>query len=185
MRKTKEEISKMTNEKRNGKKTADSLVMDELLEMGLSYGQIGTHYLHDSIVYSISMDMKNFSGVLYFCKAIKDRVCRKHNENGYRYNVYIERAIESAFRTGNIDYIMETFKNSCSSDEMVVSKNTFIMTVRQKIMRVLQERESYNATQLRIIIQGEVEKITDISALEGICKIVLALRGTIGYMGME
>lgn len=175
MGRTKEKILELTREKEDSIRMADKIVMDELLEMGFNYNHIGTHYLHDSIVCSLFMDSYKYGGNYVFCLKIRDKMCRKYKVNGNTYSVDVYHSIESAFRNGNIDYIMETFKNSCDKDKMVVGKNTFIMTVRRKLIRILKEQENYNATQLRLIIQGSVEKITDYNLLRGICDIVLSV----------
>lgn len=41
-------------------------------------------------------------------------------------------------------------------------------------MEELAAQEKHNATQLRLIIQGSVERITDCNLLKGICDIVLS-----------
>lgn len=175
MRYTKEEMSKMTREKENNKKTVDRLVMDELLEMGFSYNSIGTHYLHDSIAFSSKMYLEDFANVSNFCQSIGAKVCKKYNVGAYQYANNIEAAIERAFEFGNINYLLETFKCSYDKEKMKVTKNVFIMTVRRKIMDALAEQESHNATQLRLIIQGSVEGITDCNLLKSICDIVLSV----------
>ncbi len=175
MKRTKEEKEKMAQEKINSPRTADRLVADELLEMGFSYNFIGTHYLHDSIVHAASLKLEDFENVNEFCRIISRRVCRKYNVGSYRYGTEIADAIERAFTVGNINYLLETFKSSYDQDKMKVTKNAFIMTVRKKIMEELEAEQSFSATQFRLIIQGTVEKITDISVLEGMCKIVLSL----------
>lgn len=175
MRFTKEEMSKMTKEKENSKKTVDRLVMDELLEMGFSYNSIGTHYLHDSIAFSTQMRLEDFTKVSIFCQSISARVCRKYRIGSYQYGVNIDRSIEKAFEVGNVNYLLETFKGSYNGEKMKVTKNTFIMTVRRKIMEALAAQENHNATQLRLIIQGSVEEITDCALLKGICDIVLSV----------
>lgn len=173
MARTKEELSEMTREKENSKKTVDRLVMDELLEMGFSYNSIGTHYLHDSIVVSTQMRLEDFMKVSNFCQMIGTKVCKKYKIGTYQYANNIEVAIERAFEVGNVNYLLETFKCSYDEKRMKVTKNVFIMTVRRKIMELLAAQETHNATQLRLIIQGSVEGITDCNLLKGICDIVL------------
>lgn len=149
--------------------------MDELLEMGFSYNSIGTHYLHDSIVASTKMRLEDYTNVNSFCKAIGNRICRKYGVGAYQYGSNIEQSIERAFEVGNINYLLETFKGSYDSEKMKVTKNVFIMTVRRKIIESLELQEVHNATQLRLIIQGSVEGITDCNLLKGICDIVLSV----------
>lgn len=168
-------MSEMTKEKQNSKKTADRLVMDELLEMGFSYNSIGTHYLHDSIIASIQMRLEDFMKVSNFCQMIATKVCEKYKVGAYQYANNIEVAIERAFETGNINYLLETFKSSYDKEKMKVTKNVFIMTVRRKIMESLAAQETHDATRLRLIIQGSVEGITDYNLLKGICDIVLSV----------
>lgn len=175
MKRTKEKMSEMTKEKQNSKKTVDRLVMDELLEMGFSYNHIGTHYLHDSIVYAVSLKVEDFDGINDFCREISRKVSRKYNVNSNNhYCVEITAAINRAFAVGNINYLLETFKGSYDADKMKVTKNAFIMTVRRKIVEALEVQDTHNATQLRLIIQGSVEGITDYKLLKGICDIVLS-----------
>lgn len=176
MARTKEEMSEMTFKKQNSPKTVDRLVMDELLEMGFSYNSIGTHYLHDSITESTKMLLEDYTNVNSFCKAIGNRICQKYKVGAYQYGANIELAIERAFEVGNFNYLKETFKSSYDSDKMKVTKNTFIMTVRRKIMDALDSQEVHNTTQLRLIIQGSVEGITDYNFLKGICDIILSAR---------
>lgn len=175
MARTKEKLSEMTREKEQSQKTADRLVMDELLEMGFSYNSTGTHYLHESIVESMKMRLEDFSNVSAFCKAISLRICRKYKVGSYQYGANVKEAIERAFEVGNINYLLETFKSSYNEERMKVTKNVFIMTVRRKIMDALAAQETHNATQLRLIIQGSVEGITDCNLLKGICDIVLSV----------
>lgn len=175
MKFTKEEMSEMTRRKESSSKTVDRLVMDELLEMGFSYNSIGTHYLHDSIVISTQLRLEEFAKVSNFCQSIGTSVCRKYGVGCYQYANNIESSIERAFETGNISYLLETFRSSYDKDKMKVNKNTFIMTVRRKIMEALEKQNFYNATQLRLIIQGSVEGITDCNLLKGICDIVISV----------
>lgn len=177
MKRTIEEMSAMTNKKQNSKKTVDRLVMDELLEMGFCYNQIGTHYLHESIVISMQMRLEDFTKVSNFCQSIGTRVCKKYGIGIYQYANNIEAAIERAFSFGNINYLLDTFKSSYNKDKMKVNKNAFIMTVRQNILEALEKQKSYNATQLRIIIQGELENIIDVPILESMYNIVISLKG--------
>lgn len=181
MRRTKEEMLEMTREKQNSKKTADRLVMDELLEMGFSYNQIGTHYLHESIVASTKIRLEDFRDVNMFCQYIGNAVRKKYNIGLYQYSTNIECSISRAFDVGNINYLLETFKSSYDKDKMKVNKNVFIMTVRKNIMEALEEQDFYDITQLRLIIQGSVERITDYAFLKGMCDIVLStsVKGTV------
>lgn len=175
MKRTLEKMSEMTMEKQNSKKTVDRLVMEEFLEMGFSYNSIGTHYLHDSVVLSTQICLEDFANVSNFCQSIGVKVCKKYKVGAYQYANNIESAIERAFEVGNINYLLETFKGSYDKDKMKVTKNVFIMTVRRKIMESLATQETHNATQLRLIIQGSVERITDCNLLKGICDIVLSV----------
>ena len=173
MRFTKEEMYAMEETKQKSRKTADMLVMDELLEMGFSYGKIGTHYLHDSIVISTKFHTEDFNDINEFCHRIGKMVCKKYNVGMYQYSANIERSIESAFENGNTNYLINTFKGSYNKERMKVTKNVFVMTVRRKIMESLKEQDFQNITQLRLIIQGSLEGITDYELLKGICDIVL------------
>lgn len=175
---TKEKKLEMTMEKRNSKKTVDHLVMDELLEMGFSYNIIGTHYLHESIVISTKMCFEDFANVGNFCQSIGVKIREKYGVGLYRYANGIEAAIERAFEIGNINYLLQVFKESCNKEKMKVTKNAFIMTVRRKVMDALEEQEPINTTQLRLIIQEKVDGITDYTLLKGICDIVSSFNNT-------
>lgn len=177
MKRTKEEMSEMTRDKENSKKTADKLVMDELLEMGFSYKYIGTHLLHDSIILSTKMRLEDYEDVNGFCADIASAVRKKYSVDRTQYTNNIRFSIENALTCGNIDYILDIFKNSYDKDRMVINKNAFIMTIRRKLIPTLAKEESYNANQLRLIIQGGVEEITDYNLLKGICDIVLSVGG--------
>lgn len=179
MRKTNEELRKMEEEKLSSIAKTDKMVSKELLKMGFSYNQMGTHYLHESIVIAASLKLENFSSVDELCLAIGKKICRKYGIRNDHYSSSVSHSIEKAFEVGNIDYLLDTFKSSYDRDKMKVVKNTFIMTVRKKIMEEMEEEQEYSANQLRVIIQGTVEKIRDISVLEGLCKIVLFMENGI------
>lgn len=175
MRKSNIEKSIMTEEKLNSKKTADRLVMDELLEMGFSYSSIGTHYLHDIIVASTQFKLEDFENVTKFCEKAAKIVCKKYNIKEMYCYKSITYSINKAFEDGNIEYLLNTFKGSYDKDRMNVSKNEFIMVVRPKIIAALEEQETKSNTHLRSVIQGTVEKITDYALLKSISDIVLSL----------
>lgn len=137
---------------------------------------MGTDYLHDSIVQSTKMSLEDFKNVSEFCLRIAKVVCRKYNTRIDHYGMEVAAAIERAFQVGNINYLLDIFKNSYDRDKMKVTKNAFIMTVRKKIVEELELQNSYNETQLRIIIQGELEGINDIRILQGMHDIVLSLQ---------
>lgn len=104
-------------------------------------------------------------------------VIKKYGIGMNKYCVAIEDAIERAFIGGNINYLLETFRSSYDKDRMKVPKNTFIMTMRKKIMDASKEQDIHNATQIRLIIQGSVEGITDYALLKGLCDIILSFNG--------
>ena len=171
------DMEDLTKEKLNSPRTVDRLVADELLEMGFSYSFMGTHYLHDSIVFSTFLKLEDFKCVNSFYHRVNELVQKK-----YKVNVTvaaIAKAIEQAFIDGNINYLLDTFKGSYDKDRMMVSNKVFIMTVRKKIMEELEAGQSYNATQLRLIIQGTVENITDVTLLQALCNIVVSMEGRV------
>ena len=150
MRRTICNMEDLTQEKINSPRTVDGLVADELLEMGFSYSFMGTHYLHDSIVFSTFLKLEDFKCVNSFCHRVNELVRKKYNVDIV--SSAIAKAIEQAFDFGNINYLLDTFKGSYDKDRMMVSNKVFIMTVRKKIMEALEAQQSYNATQLRLII---------------------------------
>ncbi len=177
MRMSYSEVVELANEKANSKKLVEKLVMDELLKMGFSYNHTGTHYLHDSIVYSTSLKLEDFKDVNSLCRRVSAMVREKYKIGADHYCGSVLASIMRAFDVGNINYLLETFKSSYDYDKMSVGKNTFIMTVRKKIMEALEVQQSYNATQLRLIIQGTVENITDVTLLQALCNIVVSMEG--------
>lgn len=179
MFRTKSEMGSLTNKKLNSAKATDKIVSDELLKMGFSYAYIGTHYLHDSIVYAVAMRFESFSNVKTFCVEISEKVSFKYGVTVNQYNTECASAISKAFVDGNIDYILDIFKESYDRDRMSVTKKQFIMTLRNKILSETEEQRSYNTNQLRLIIQGTVERITDDRLLEGLCNIVLSMEGQV------
>lgn len=177
MRRTICNMEDLTQEKINSPRTVDRLVADELLEMGFSYSFMGTHYLHDSIVFSTSLKLEDFKCVNSFCHRVNELVRKKYNVDIV--SPAVAAAIDRAFREGNINYLLDTFKGSYDKDRMMVSNKVFIMTVRKKIMEALEAQQSYNATQLRLIIQGTVENITDVTLLQALCNIVVSMEGRV------
>lgn len=177
MSRTIQEKQRLTNDKMNSAKLTDRLVADELLKMGFSYNSIGTHYLHDSIVYSASLRLEDFNDVNEFCRKVGAVVRGKYNVGGYQYSGNITQAIERAFVVGNIEYLMETFKSSYDRDKDKVTKNAFIMTVRKKIMNDIEVQQPFDIVQLRTLIKDTAEKITDSALLKSICDIMLSLNG--------
>ena len=177
MNKTKEEMSEMAEKKTNSKRTVDRLVADELLKMGFSYSYMGTHYLHDSIVYAVEKKLEYYTNIRTFCNEITNKVSTKYGVTPYQCSTECVSAINKAFVDGNIDYILEVFKESYNRDKMTVGRIPFIMTLRNKILSETEEQRNYNVTQLRIIIQGELEGVSDVPVLEGIWNILLSLKG--------
>ena len=175
MRLSNEYIENLTKDKINSSRAVDKLVTDELLKMGFSYKIIGTHYLHDSIVYSTSLKLEDFKTVGLFCREIEKEIKKKYNIKYMCYYKAIESSIERAFEVGNINYLLETFKSVYDSEKMKVTKNEFIMVMRKKVIEDLEEQQPYNTTQLRLIIQGIVENITDITLLQALCNIVASV----------
>lgn len=179
MGKTGEELRRMEKEKISSTAKPDKMVLKELLKMGFSYNQMGTHYLHESIVMAVSLKLENFSSVDEFCLSIGKKICRKYGIRNDHYSSSISHSIEKAFEVGDVDYLLDTFKSSYDKEKMKVVKNAFIMTIRKKMLEEMEEDQEYNANQLRVIIQGTVENIRDISVLEGLCKIVLFMENGI------
>lgn len=174
---TLKEMENLTQEKINSQRTVDRLVADELLEMGFSYNHTGTHYLHDSIVFSTSLRLEDFENASELCRKVGVMVRKKYNICLDHYCGSIHSSIVRAFEVGNINYLLEVFKSSYDYDKMCVTKNVFIMTIRQKIMEALKLQQSYNDDYLRRIIQDTIENITDVKLLEALCKVVTSMSG--------
>lgn len=180
---TKEEINKLTAEKMGGANPAERMITDELLKMGFSYSFMGTHYLHDSIAFSVSGNsgrLENFTSVSTFCGNIGDMVCKKYKTSFQNYCSAVTNAIDSAFLGGDINYILDVLKGSCDCERMTATRKQIIMNVRQKILNEMETEQEYSVAQLRLIIQGGVNEITDYALLKSISNIVMCFSGGAG-----
>lgn len=179
MSRTKSEMEIMTVSKTNSKNAKEKMVSDELLKMGFSYSYIGTHYLHDSIFYAIRMNLEAYANVRTFCGEIGNKVSQKYGVSYRQYCIESAKAIEKAFTDGNVDYMLEVFKGAYNRERMTVLKTQFIMVLRNKLLNEMEEQRGYTTSQLRLIIQGTVDRITDERLLEGLCNIVLSMEGQV------
>ncbi len=168
----KERIDNFTLEKMNGKRKADRLVSDELLNMGFCYGYIGTHYLHDVIVWEIQHKLEDFEGARdFYLRGVKS-VMEKYSIGDYQCKNDITESIERAFAFGDINYLLEVFKGSYDYDKMKVASRVFTMTVRNKILMGVEEEQSYDERKLKRIIHKSIDDIADMAVLYGIKNIM-------------
>lgn len=104
-------------------------------------------------------------------------VTNKHGVKRETAITQMRYSIECAFAYGNTDYLLETFKGTYDYGKGRVSNTTFIMTTAEKIKQDMAAGQCFNTTQLRILIQGEIENITDAITLGNLYGIVHALEG--------
>lgn len=171
--KQKKELAAKTFNKMN---SVEKMVNDELLEMGFSYTYTGTYYLRDAIIFAIKEKPGQSQTATDLAARVGEAVARKYKVKS-RSEVFmsISAAIIDAFTRGNIDYLLDVFKKSYDYDKGKVSNVAFIITVAEKIKQEIAAEQKFNITQLRILIQGEVENITDHAILESLYGIIHAL----------
>lgn len=172
-----EKILEMEQEKPNSANKIDRMVMDELLKMGFSYKRTGTNQLHDAIAFVVKSDPKSFLSTADAIRAAYRCLARKYGGKKESHQTHISNAIGAAFDVGNIDYLLDVFKNSLDPNTGRVNGSTFIMTVSRRILiRMEEENQLIDADRLRESIQESISKITSTSALASLCGIALALR---------
>lgn len=173
-----EKILEMEKEKLNSTNKIDRMVMDELLKMGFSYKRTGTNQLHDAIAFVVKSDPKSFLSTADAIRAAYRYLARKYGGKKESHQTHISNAIGAAFDVGNIDYLLDVFKNSLDPNTGRVNGSVFIMTVSRRILiRMEEEIQLIDANRLRESIQESISKITSTSALASLCGIALALRG--------
>lgn len=155
----------------------EKMVSDELLQMGFSYQHTGTYYLKDAIVFAIKEKPAQYQTSRELTGRINSMVANKHDVTRETVIGQMRYAIEYAFAYGNIDYLLDVVKGTYDYKNNRVRNATFIMTVAEKIKQDMAEKQHLNATQLRILIQGEVENITDVITLGNLYGIVQSLEG--------
>lgn len=159
----------------NNMNRLEKIVSDELLYMGFSYKYTGTYYLRDAIIFAAKEKPGQYQTSRELIGRINAMVANKHGIKRETAIMQMRLAIESAFTFGNIDYLLDVFKGTYDYDRGKVDNATFIMTVAEKIKQDAEEKQIFNATQFRILIQYEVENIKDPITLESLYRIVLAL----------
>lgn len=155
----------------------EKMVSDELLYIGVSYKHTGTYYLKDAIVFAIKEKPAQYQTSKELTGRINSMVANKYGLTRETVIGQMRYAIEYAFVYGNIDYLLDIFKGTYDCGKGKVDNATFIMTVAEKIKQDMAEKQYLNATQLRILIQGEVENITDVITLGNLYGIVQSLEG--------
>lgn len=161
-----------------GKVTSlEKMVSEELLCIGASYKYVGTYYLRDAIVFATKEKPAQYQTVRELIGRINAMVANKYGVKRGTVITQMAFSIERAFLYGNIDYLLDMFKSSYDYSKGKVDNITFILTVAEKIKHDMAEKQHLNATQLRILIQGEVENITDVITLGNLYGIVHALEG--------
>lgn len=171
---TNAEKERMTQKKSNSTSDKERMVMDELLKMGFSYGIIGTHYLHDSILFAVSTNLGS-ACARDFCKAVRMKACEKYGVTYHHLCTYISISIEQAFRLGNIEYILNVLKESYDHEGMRIQSGQLIMILRTKILSELNEEQQISDLQLKYNICDAIENITDRPLLEAIYNITISL----------
>lgn len=155
----------------------ERVVSEELLHMGFSYKYTGTFYLRNAIMFAIKEKPGQYQTSRELIGRINTMVANKYGIRRDTAIMQMRLSIESAFTFGNIDYLLDIFKGVYDYEKGRVDNATFIMTVAEKIKQDAEEKQCFSATQLRILIQGEVENIKDIETLGSLYSIVHALEG--------
>lgn len=155
----------------------EKMVSNELLYIGVSYKYVGTYYLRDAIIFATKKVPGQYQTVRELMGRINAMVANKYGVKRSTVITQMAFSIERAFLYGNIDYLLGTFKGSYNYDKGKVDNTTFVMTIAEKIKQDMAEKQHLNATQLRILIQGEVENITDVITLSSLYGIVQSLEG--------
>lgn len=150
---------------------------DELLNMGFSYKHVGTYYLRDAVIFAAREKPGQYQTPRELMGRINSIVANKHGVKRETAITQMKYSIECAFAYGNTDYLLEIFKGTYDYGKGRVSNATFIMTVAEKIKQDMAAGQNFNTTQLRILIQGEVENITDVITLSSLYGIVQSLEG--------
>lgn len=134
MRWTNNSKSQMTQEKASSKSGNEQLIFDELLKMGFTYSQMGTHYLHDYLALSLETKVEDFPTINKFYSHIREQIADKYKLQVQPCYVQMRISIDTAFTNGNIDYLLDTFKGVYDYDKMSVSYKPFVMTLREKLL---------------------------------------------------
>ena len=163
----------------NNMNSLEKIVSDELLYMGFSYKYTGTFYLRDAIIFAIREKPGQYQTSRELIGRINATTANKYGIRRDTAIMQMRLSIESAFTFGNIDYLLDIFKGTYDYDKGRVDNATFIMTVAEKIKQDAAQKQCFNATQLRILIQYEVENIKDAETLGSLYGIVQALEGNV------
>lgn len=174
--KTKQE-KELATKTLNNMNRLEKIVSDELLHMGFSYKYTGTFYLRDAIMFAIKEKPGQYQTSRELIGRINAMTANKYGIKRDTAIMQMRLSIENAFTFGNIDYLLDIFKGTYDYDKGRVDNATFIMTIAEKIKQDAAQKQCFNATQLRILIQGEVENIKDIETLGSLYSIVHALEG--------
>lgn len=150
-------------------------VNEELLQMGVSYEYTGTYYLRDAIIFAVKEKPGQHQTSRELMRKINAQVANKYRVKTTTVICQMRYSIECAFAYGDIDCLLNVFKGVYDYDKGRVKNAAFIMTTAEKIKQDIAAEQQFNTTQLRILIQGEVENITDPVILENLYGIVHAL----------
>lgn len=149
-------------------------VNEELLHMGVSYEYTGTYYLRDAIIFAVK-EKPGQQTLRELMRKINTQVANKYRVKTTTVICQMGYSIECAFAYGDIDYLLNAFKGVYDYDKGRVKNAAFIMTTAEKIKQDIEAEQKFNTTQLRILIQGEIENITDPVTLSNLYGIIHAL----------
>lgn len=154
----------------------EECVVKELLRMGASYNRIGTYYIQDCIIAAVNSNIRDFKNLSDYVNTIKTKVAKKYGITKPNLWKNIERTIDRMLYKGDYDYILSIFKGDYDPDRQTVAANPFILTVAEKV-RADMAKQYRNADYFRNKIKESVENITDPTLLNGICNILMSLKG--------
>ncbi len=174
---SKERIREMEREKLSRTSKADKKVMEELLKMGFTYSYASTNHLHDVIVFAIRENPRDHETMRGLLKAANEKTSVQYGITSQKCQNSIAIAIERAFDTGNVEYMLEVFKSVYDYDRQTIQSRAFIATMRRKIMDEMEAEQGVGVDDLQQTIKDMVDKILDASVLTSVCSILMAVKG--------
>lgn len=174
MRWTNNDKLQLTQEKASSKSDNEQLVFNELLKMGFSYSQMGTHYLHDYLVLSLETKVEDFSKMNEFHSFLRKQIANKYRLTSEPCYVQMRISIDTAFANGNIDYLLNAFKGVYDYDKMSISYKPFVMTLRERLLISMMQERISTETQLQDALRNVIDKVSDIRILERVFGLTLS-----------
>lgn len=151
-------------------------VTSELLKIGLGFNYIGTHYLTDCIGMAVESHLASQTSMRAFVGVVTSQVSEKWGVDKTTVCTQMKVAIDRAMTFGNIDYLLEILQGTFDYDKQKVSYSVLVMNLAEKI-RIDIENECQGTREIKELIIEGIESINDPKLLDGICNIVMSLKG--------